>query len=83
MKKKLHVSYSKYKELIRFDESNFSRKCMVHNLPFSEKNMLKYNCDIYDCKASKIYLEILSKNITELMKSHYILENNQLKKIHL
>jgi hypothetical protein len=74
----MHNIVEKSKGLISFDDSNFTKNCGIHNLPFSSNNFLNYECNNPECKETKEYLNILKESLATIVKSYFVIENGKL-----
>ena len=60
------MSIKKMKSLSKFDDSNFTRSCGIHNLQFSTNNREKYMCEISDCRTTRKSISILKDSFQDI-----------------
>ena len=72
------MSLKKMRSLSKFDDSNFTRSCGVHNLQFSSNNRDRYLCDIVDCGATRKSINILKDALPNLFLHLYYFNNGNL-----
>ena len=77
--KKLHFAYLRYKSLTSFDDSNFTKRCGIHNTPFLDANHISSECNETSCKDSFSYLNFIEQNLKQMGKMLFFFENGEMK----
>ena len=77
--KKLYFAYLRYKSLTSFDDSNFTKKCGIHNTPFLDANHISSECNESSCKDSFSYLNYIEQNLNQMKKMLFFFENGEMK----
>ena len=77
--KNLHFVMKKYKSLNSFDNSNFTKNCGIHNVPFSARNLSNYDCHDPFCKhICQPLLSTFSQKIDDLFEKKFHFLNGEL-----
>ena len=77
--KKLYFAYLRYKSLSSFDDTNFTKKCGIHNTPFLDKNHISSQCNETSCKDSFSCLHYIEKNLKHMKSMFFYFENGEMK----
>ena len=76
--KNIHMTLKKYKGLVAFDESNYTKSCGFHNIFISSKNNREYNCKLCIDGKSSNSLSVLKNNLNEMQKGAFYFQGNKL-----
>ena len=77
--KKLYFQYLRYKSLSSFDDSNFTKKCGIHNTPFLKTNYIFQECDEENCKEAFSHLHHILNQFKKMLECKYFFENGEMK----